>query len=46
VAGSPCRYCDSVGLFRRGTGFSAKPAWRAFVSFTGGDPSPVPLALP
>ena len=42
VAGSPCRYCDSVGLFRRGTGFSAKPAWHAFVNFTGGDPSPVP----
>ena len=46
VAGSPCRYCDSVGLFRRGSGFSAKPAWRTFVRFTGGDPSPVPPAVP
>ena len=46
VAGSPCRYCDSVGLFRRGSGFSAKPAWRAFVRFTGGDPSPVPPEPP
>jgi hypothetical protein len=42
VAGSTCRYCDSVGLFRGGSGFSAKPAWHAFVRFTGGDPSPVP----
>ena len=46
VAGSPCRYCDSVGLFRRGSGFSAKPSWFSFVRFTGGDPSPVPPEAP
>ena len=46
VAGSPCRYCDSVGLFRRGSGFKSKPAWHAFVKFTGGDPSPVPQTIP
>jgi len=46
VAGSNCRYCDSVGLFRGGSGFSAKPAWYSFVRFTGGDPSPVPRAIP
>jgi hypothetical protein len=28
-----CTFCDSAGLFRRGGGFSPKPAWRAFVSF-------------
>ncbi|HWM54464.1 MAG TPA: hypothetical protein VNO20_03655 [Solirubrobacterales bacterium] len=31
-----CNFCDSVGLFRAGTGFSPKPAWRAFVAVTGG----------
>jgi hypothetical protein len=46
VAGSPCSYCDSVGLFRRGDEFRAKPAWYSFVRFTGGDPSPVPPVPP
>jgi hypothetical protein len=31
-----CNFCDSVGLFREGRGFRPKPAWREFVSFTGG----------
>lgn len=31
-----CDFCDSVGLFREGLGFKPKPAWRTFVSFTGG----------
>jgi hypothetical protein len=36
-AGPPgCRICDSTGLFRRGEGFDAKPAWRAFTRFSGG----------
>jgi Beta-galactosidase len=35
VAGS-CSFCDSVGLFRAGNRFRPKPAWRAFVSITGG----------
>jgi hypothetical protein len=26
-----CNFCDSVGLFRRGSKFRPKPAWRAFV---------------
>lgn len=30
VRGS-CSFCDSTGLFRRGRGFKAKPAWHAFV---------------
>jgi len=28
-----CSFCDSTGLFRRGTAFRPKPAWHAFVSF-------------
>jgi hypothetical protein len=28
-----CTFCDSAGLFHRGTSFRPKPAWRAFVSF-------------
>jgi hypothetical protein len=35
-----CTFCDSVGLFREGTRFHAKPAWRAFVALTGGRPRP------
>ncbi len=35
-----CNFCDSVGLFRAGTGFSPKPAWRAFVAVTGGRARP------
>ena len=35
-----CSFCDSVGLFREGTRFHPKPAWRAFVSLTGGRPRP------
>lgn len=31
-----CSYCDSVGLFKGGPGFTAKPAWKAFVKITGG----------
>ena len=31
-----CNYCDSVGLFREGTGFRPKPAWRAFVALSRG----------
>jgi hypothetical protein len=32
VQGS-CTFCDSSGLFRRGSGFRPKPAWHTFVSF-------------
>jgi hypothetical protein len=39
VQGS-CDFCDSVGLFREGAGFRAKPAWHAFVRLTGGRPRP------
>lgn len=35
-----CNFCDSVGLFRAGRKFKPKPAWRAFVSFTGGRARP------
>jgi hypothetical protein len=35
-----CSFCDSVGLFKSGAGFRAKPAWRAFVSITGGRSHP------
>jgi hypothetical protein len=35
-----CNFCDSVGLFRAGRGFHAKPAWRAFVTLTGGRARP------
>jgi hypothetical protein len=31
-----CGFCDSVGLFRRGGGFSPKPAWRAMLAATHG----------
>lgn len=31
--GGSCTFCDSSGLFRRGTAFRPKPAWHAFVSF-------------
>lgn len=35
-----CTFCDSVGFFREGPGFRAKPAWRAFVSLAGGRARP------
>ncbi len=35
-----CSFCDSVGFFRAGPGFSPKPAWRAFVAVTGGRARP------
>ncbi len=35
-----CNFCDSVGLFRQGKGFSPKPAWRAFVALSGGSLRP------
>jgi hypothetical protein len=35
-----CDFCDSVGLFRSGPGFHAKPAWRTFVGITGGRARP------
>ena len=35
-----CSFCDSVGLFRAGSGFKPKPAWRAFVALTGGRARP------
>jgi hypothetical protein len=35
-----CTFCDSVGLFREGTGFRPKPAWHAFVALTGGRARP------
>jgi Beta-galactosidase len=35
-----CNFCDSVGLFRAGTGFRPKPAWRTFVAITGGRTRP------
>jgi hypothetical protein len=31
-----CAFCDSVGFFKSGTRFVAKPAWRAFVQITHG----------
>jgi hypothetical protein len=31
-----CSFCDSVGLFKSGAGFRAKPSWRAFVRITHG----------
>lgn len=39
VKGS-CNFCDSVGLFRAGPRFHPKPAWRAFLAFSGGRPRP------
>ena len=35
-----CSFCDSVGLFRAGTRFHPKPAWRALVALTGGRQRP------
>ena len=35
-----CSFCDSVGFFKSGAGFRAKPAWRAFVQITHGRPRP------
>jgi hypothetical protein len=35
-----CTFCDSVGLFRAGPKFHAKPAWHAFVALTGGRARP------
>jgi len=35
-----CNFCDSVGLFRAGQRFKAKPAWRAFVNLSGGRARP------
>jgi hypothetical protein len=35
-----CAFCDSVGLFKAGAGFKAKPAWRAFVAITHGKTHP------
>lgn len=35
-----CTFCDSVGLFREGEKFKAKPAWRAFVGITHGRTRP------
>jgi len=31
-----CNFCDSVGLFRQGSRFKPKPAWRSFVALTSG----------
>jgi hypothetical protein len=35
-----CAFCDSVGFFKSGEGFKAKPAWRAFVEVTHGKTHP------
>jgi polysaccharide biosynthesis protein PslG len=35
-----CTFCDSVGFFREGARYKAKPAWHAFVAITGGKPRP------
>jgi len=35
-----CSFCDSVGFFREGKRFRAKPAWHAFVRITGGRARP------
>ena len=35
-----CSFCDSVGLFKAGKRFHAKPAWRAFVALSGGRARP------
>jgi hypothetical protein len=35
-----CSFCDSVGFFREGPRFKAKPAWHAFVALTGGKARP------
>jgi len=36
VPGTPCSFCDSVGLFHQGAGFRAKPAWNVFRKFGRG----------
>ncbi|HSK50533.1 MAG TPA: hypothetical protein VK889_08570 [Solirubrobacterales bacterium] len=35
-----CSFCDSVGFFKSGPKFRAKPSWRAFVGITGGRARP------
>ena len=35
-----CTFCDSVGFFREGPKFRAKPSWHAFVALTGGRARP------
>jgi hypothetical protein len=35
-----CNFCDSVGFFKKGAAFRAKPAWRAFITITHGRPRP------
>jgi hypothetical protein len=35
-----CAFCDSVGFFKAGNGFKAKPSWRAFVQITHGRTHP------
>jgi len=35
-----CHFCDSVGLFRAGRRFHAKPAWHTLVKMTGGRARP------
>jgi hypothetical protein len=35
-----CAFCDSVGFFKSGSVFKAKPSWRAFVQITGGKVRP------
>jgi hypothetical protein len=35
-----CNFCDSVGLFRAGKAFKAKPAWHSFVALSGGRARP------
>jgi hypothetical protein len=35
-----CAFCDSVGLFKSGDRFRAKPAWHAFVAITHGRTRP------
>ena len=35
-----CNFCDSVGLFREGKGFRAKPSWHAFVALSRGRARP------
>jgi hypothetical protein len=35
-----CAFCDSVGLFKSGPKFRAKPSWRAFVAITHGKTHP------
>ncbi len=35
-----CNFCDSVGFFREGPRFKAKPAWHTFVGITRGRARP------